>query len=73
MHLIQIEAEVEIVIISLRRFHHFPIANPTPLGWQANGVRREPPGYREHRETLPTGSPFPGKGACYRSTFMLFV
>ena len=30
---IEIEVEVEIEIISLRRFHQFPIANPTALRW----------------------------------------
>ena len=59
---IEIEAEVEIEIISLRRFHQFPIANPTPLGWQANGVRRDPQATENTVRRFPPGAPSLGRG-----------
>ncbi|XOQ32258.1 MAG: hypothetical protein ACFWUL_06875 [Dialister sp.] len=39
------------------RFHQFPSANPTPLGWQANGVRREPKATENTVRRFPPGAP----------------
>ena len=58
----QIETEVEIETYSLRRFHQFPIANPTALRWQANGVRKEPQATENTVRRFPPGAPSLGRG-----------